>query len=83
MNIINHRSLPIDRMLTVPDEPPTQQQADRFSALLQADLPSGAVSPQEMLTRQLNTVGLTVGVDLCAKLTGSVSQSINKLVNMT
>lgn len=86
MNIINQQLLPVNQMLTASDEKPSPQQAALFSQLLKGYSPSdaaGNLSPQDMLTRQINTVNLTVGVDLCAKLTGSVSQSINKLVNMT
>lgn len=82
MNMVNRQLFPIEQTLIAADERPTQPQADRFHRLLLGDL-SAPPSPQEMLTRQMDTAGLTVGVDLCAKLSGSVSQSINKLVNMT
>ena len=82
MNRVNRQLFSIEQKLIAADEVPTQPQADRFHRLLLGVL-SAPSSPQEMLTRQMDTMGLTVGVDLCAKLSGSVSQSINKLVNMT
>lgn len=63
----------------------TQQQAETFDKLLRSGSPSGnprELSPQEMLIRQIDMVWLTVSIDLGAKLAGSVSQSINKLVSM-
>ncbi|MBZ6071271.1 type III secretion system inner rod subunit SctI [Aeromonas schubertii] len=57
---------------------PTQQ---RFAALLNSpqtsDSPSGLMGAQSALTE------LAVGVDLTAKVAGSLGQTINKLVNLS
>lgn len=63
----------------------SSDQIATFSQLLHAGVPDtdpGVLSPQQMLVRQADTLGMTVGVDLSAKVAGAVSQSINKLVNM-
>ncbi|WP_193771878.1 type III secretion system inner rod subunit SctI [Obesumbacterium proteus] len=57
-----------------------------FNQLLYAGTPQGDVgtlSPPQMLMQQATVLGTTVGVDLGAKIAGSVSQSVNKLANMT
>ncbi|EAA3660115.1 type III secretion system inner rod subunit SctI [Salmonella enterica] len=57
---------------------PTQQ---RFAALLNnpeiSDSPHGLMAAQSALTE------LAVGVDLTAKVAGSLGQTINKLVNLS
>lgn len=56
----------------------TQQ---RFSALLN---PSQAVdSPEHLIGSQLALTEMAIGVDLTAKVAGSLTQSINKLVNLS
>lgn len=70
---------------TATDARRDQQAADVFSQLLQAGTPRGDVgtlSPEQMLLRQADTVAISVGVDLGAKVAGVVSQSVNKLANM-
>jgi len=63
----------------------TSEKATAFNKLLYAGMPQGdvgALSPQQMLVRQAETLSTTVGVDLGAKIAGAVSQSVNKLANM-
>lgn len=68
-----------------PSTEPSPQQATTFAQLLYAGSPSSNpvnLSSQDMLSQQVNVAGMTVGVDLDAKVAGSVSQTINKLVSM-
>ncbi|MGL5698968.1 MAG: type III secretion system inner rod subunit SctI [Kluyvera sp.] len=65
---------------------PTDDKINEFNKLLFAGTPQGGVgnlSPTQMLVQQATTLGTTVGVDLGAKIAGAVSQSVNKLANMT
>ncbi|MGP6457511.1 type III secretion system inner rod subunit SctI [Enterobacter ludwigii] len=65
---------------------PDGEQIAAFNKLLLAGTPQGNVgslTPSQMLVQQVTTLGATVGVDLGAKVAGAVSQSINKLANMT
>lgn len=57
---------------------PTQQ---HFSSLLNA--PEATESPDAMLNNQKVLSEMLVGVDLTAKVAGSLTQTINKLVNMS
>lgn len=62
------------------------QAANTFSQLLHAGASHqdvGTLSPEQMLLRQADTMTFTIGVDLGAKVAGSVSQAVNKLANMT
>lgn len=43
---------------------------------------SSALLPQVMLTRQMDYMQLTVGVDYLARISGAASQALNKLDNM-
>lgn len=43
---------------------------------------SSALLPQVMLTRQMDYMQLTVDVDYLARISGAVSQALNKLDNM-
>ncbi|SCM50675.1 type III secretion system inner rod subunit SctI [Hafnia alvei] len=64
----------------------SSEKISAFNQLLYAGTPPGdvgALSAPQMLMRQAATLGTTVGVDLRAKIAGSVSQSVNKLANMT
>ncbi len=65
---------------------PSGDHITMFNKLLFAGAPHtdvGSLSPSEMLLQQATTLGATVGVDLGAKVAGAVSQSVNKLANMT
>lgn len=80
MNIITSRLMPQIAPQLATSAPPTQDQASAFHQLLYAG--TSMTSPDQMLVKQLDTLNMAVGVDLGAKIAGSVSQSINKLVNM-
>lgn len=56
--------------------------ATAFGQLLYGVAPAASLSPHDMLVRQAEIFGVTSGIDLGAKVAGSVAQSINKLVNM-
>lgn len=43
---------------------------------------ASALLPQVMLTRQMDYMQLTVGVDYLARISGAASQALNKLDNM-
>lgn len=65
---------------------PDGEQISAFHKLLFAGTPQGDVgslTPSHMLVQQATMLGATVGVDLGAKVAGAVSQSVNKLANMT
>ncbi|BAE74569.1 Type III secretion needle MxiH like protein [Sodalis glossinidius str. 'morsitans'] len=65
--------------------PPSEGSPDAaaaFSQLLYGAAPVTSLSPHDMLVRQAAIFGVTSGIDLGAKVAGSVAQSINKLVNM-
>lgn len=59
---------------------------DKFNQLMtfpaQQGEGSSGLSPENMLVQQANVAHFVVGVDLCAKYMGGISQSVNKLVNM-
>lgn len=64
----------------------SQEQINFFKQLLTDGMSissTSALLPSVMLTRQMDYMELTVGVDFLARISGSVSQAINKLVNMT
>ncbi|EAA3838451.1 EscI/YscI/HrpB family type III secretion system inner rod protein [Salmonella enterica] len=63
-----------------------QEQIDLFKQLLTDGMTTGnasALLPSVMLDRQMNYMELTVGVDFLARISGSASQALNKLVSMT
>lgn len=65
---------------------PDSEQTGAFNKLMFAGTPQGDVgslTPSQMLVQQATTLGTIVGVDLGAKVAGAVSQSVNKLANMT
>lgn len=65
---------------------PDGGQVSAFNKLLFAGTPqgdAGSLTPSQMLVQQARTLEATVGADLGAKVAGAVSQSINKLANMT
>lgn len=77
-------------MAAAPSQPaiqaPKGDQATMFNKLLFAGTPQGDVdvlTPAQMLTQQVSIMGAVTGVDLGAKVAGAVSQSVNKLANMT
>ena len=57
---------------------PTQQ---RFATLLNSPLTSD--SPDRLIEAQSAFTELAVGIDLTAKVAGSLGQTINKLVNLS
>ncbi|EAM8546255.1 EscI/YscI/HrpB family type III secretion system inner rod protein [Salmonella enterica subsp. enterica serovar Buzu] len=65
---------------------PSQEQINFFEQLLKDDASTSnasALLPQVMLTRQMDYMQLTVGVDYLARISGAASQALNKLDNMT
>lgn len=65
---------------------PDNGQIAAFNNLLFTGTPqgdAGSLTPSQMLVQQATILGATVGVDLGAKVAGAVSQSVNKLANMT
>ncbi|EBA1888885.1 TPA: type III secretion system inner rod subunit SctI [Salmonella enterica subsp. houtenae serovar [1],40:z4,z23:-] len=63
-----------------------QEQIDLFKQLLADGMTTGnasALLPSVMLDRQMNYMELTVDVDFLARISGSASQALNKLVSMT
>ncbi|EMW3387955.1 SctI family type III secretion system inner rod subunit SsaI [Salmonella enterica] len=65
---------------------PSQEQINFFEQLLKDEASTSnasALLPQVMLTRQMDYMQLTVGVDYLARISGAASQALNKLDNMT
>ncbi|ASG90490.1 EscI/YscI/HrpB family type III secretion system inner rod protein [Salmonella enterica subsp. salamae] len=65
---------------------PGQEQINLFKQLLTdgaSTSNASALLPQVMLARQMDYMQLTVGVDFLARISGSASQALNKLVSMT
>lgn len=63
-----------------------QNSAQQIDKAMKPQLPAAdslSISPEQMLTAQQNLMQPVVQVDVAAKIGGSVSQSINKLVNMS
>lgn len=82
MDVATMAVAPSATTVSVPDG----EQIGVFSKLLFAGTQQGDVgslTPSQMLVQQATTLGATVGVDLGAKVAGAVSQSVNKLANMT
>ncbi|APZ69028.1 SctI family type III secretion system inner rod subunit SsaI [Salmonella enterica] len=64
---------------------PSQEQINFFEQLLKDEASNSnasALLPQVMLTRQMDYMQLTVGVDYLARISGAASQALNKLDNM-
>ncbi|EAQ2759199.1 EscI/YscI/HrpB family type III secretion system inner rod protein [Salmonella enterica subsp. enterica serovar Infantis] len=64
---------------------PSQEQINFFEQLLKDEASTSnasALLPQVMLTRQMDYMHLTVGVDYLARISGAASQALNKLDNM-
>lgn len=63
-----------------------QEQINLFKQLMTDDVSvnnANVLLPPVMLTRQMDYMELTVGVDFLARISGSASQALNKLVSMT
>ncbi len=63
-----------------------QEKIDLFKQLLTDSASTSNAStllPQVMLARQIDYMQLTVGMDFLARISGSASQALNKLVSMT
>lgn len=63
----------------------SQEQINFFEQLLKDEASTSnasALLPQVMLTRQMDYMQLTVGVDYLARISGAASQALNKLDNM-
>ncbi|EAO9193701.1 EscI/YscI/HrpB family type III secretion system inner rod protein [Salmonella enterica] len=64
---------------------PSQEQINFFEQLLKDEASTSnasALLSQVMLTRQMDYMQLTVGVDYLARISGAASQALNKLDNM-
>lgn len=63
-----------------------QEQINLFKQLLTDGMSTSkddVLLPQVMLARQMNYMELTVDMDFLARISGSTSQALNKLVSMT
>lgn len=86
MNISDMSVVPVSTQSYVksPAEP-SQEQINFFEQLLKDEASTSnasALLPQVMLTRQMDYMQLTVGVDYLARISGAASQALNKLDNM-
>ncbi|EEA7324606.1 EscI/YscI/HrpB family type III secretion system inner rod protein [Salmonella enterica subsp. enterica] len=64
---------------------PSQEKINFFEQLLKDEASTSnasALLSQVMLTRQMDYMQLTVGVDYLARISGAASQALNKLDNM-
>ncbi|ECJ2543586.1 EscI/YscI/HrpB family type III secretion system inner rod protein [Salmonella enterica subsp. arizonae] len=59
-----------------------QEQVNLFKQLLTDGMSTDVLLPQVMLARQMNSMELTVDMDFLARISGSTSQALNKLVSM-
>lgn len=79
MNISDMSVVPVSTQSYVKSSAePSQEQINFFEQLLKDE----ASLPQVMLTRQMDYMQLTVGVDYLARISGAASQALNKLDNM-
>lgn len=87
MNISDMSVVPVSTQSYVkPSAEPSQEQINFFEQLLKDEASTSnasALLPQVMLTRQMDYMQLTVGVDYLARISGAASQALNKLDNMT
>lgn len=87
MNISNMSVVPVSTQSYVKSSvEPSQEQINFFEQLLKDEASTSnasALLPQVMLTRQMDYMQLTVGVDYLARISGAASQALNKLDNMT
>ncbi|PHV11497.1 type III secretion system inner rod subunit SctI [Chitinimonas sp. BJB300] len=65
---------------TAPVAAPDAATQSRFAALLQP--PQAVVDPVQLVAAQGQLSTITVGTELAAKVAGSLTQTVNKLVNM-
>lgn len=86
MNISDMSVVPVSTQSYVkPSAEPSQEQINFFEQLLKDEASTSnasALLPQVMLTRQMDYMQLTVGVDYLARISGAASQALNKLDNM-
>ncbi|ECG8588923.1 EscI/YscI/HrpB family type III secretion system inner rod protein [Salmonella enterica subsp. salamae] len=86
MNISGINStMPMNGQSVAPDTGPGQEEINLFKELMTGapTRNSAALLPETMLDKQLDYMKLTVGVDYLARVSGSASQAINKLVSLT
>ncbi|EHC91628.1 Secretion system apparatus SsaI [Salmonella enterica subsp. enterica serovar Uganda str. R8-3404] len=87
MNISDMSVVPVSTQSYVKSSvEPSQEQINFFEQLLKDEASTSnasALLPQVMLTRQMDYMQLTVGVDYLARISGAASQALNKLDNMT
>lgn len=87
MNISDMSVVPVSTQSYVKSSAePSQEQINFFEQLLKDDASTSNAStllPQVMLTRQMDYMQLTVGVDYLARILGAASQALNKLDSMT
>lgn len=86
MNISDMSVVPVSTQPYVKSSAePSQEQINFFEQLLKDEASTSnasALLPQVMLTRQMDYMQLTVGVDYLARISGAASQALNKLDNM-
>lgn len=86
MNISDMSVVPVSTQSYVKSSvEPSQEQINFFEQLLKDEASTSnaiALLPQVMLTRQMDYMQLTVGVDYLARISGAASQALNKLDNM-
>lgn len=86
MNISDMSVVPVSTQSYVKSSAePSQEQINFFEQLLKDEASTSnasALLPQVMLTGQMDYMQLTVGVDYLARISGAVSQALNKLDNM-
>lgn len=87
MNISDMNVVPVStRSYVKSSAEPSQEQINFFEQLLKDDastINASALLPEVMLTRQMDYMQLTVGVDYLAGISGAASQALNKLDSMT
>ncbi|EEC7123566.1 EscI/YscI/HrpB family type III secretion system inner rod protein [Salmonella enterica] len=88
MNISDiSRGMPVNTQSSVMSSTEAgQEQINLFKQLMTDDVSANNANillPPVMLTRQMDYMELTVGVDFLARISGSASQALNKLVSMT
>lgn len=87
MNIFDMSIVPVSTQSYVKSfAEPSQEQINFFKQLLKDEASTSnasALLPQVMLTRQMDYMQLTVGVDYLARISGAASQALNKLDSMT
>lgn len=86
MNISDMSVVPVSTQSYIKSSvEPSQEQINFFEQLLKDEASTSnasALLPQVMLTRQMDYMQLTVGVDYLARISGAASQALNKLDNM-